>query len=370
MNSTGRKKILIDLERLKYINTGLGQVCMNFGLEISKVQSDRFEFYLLVPPKYRNFFGTSVHYESAGLIRKYLPFLCKSYDLWYAIHQDSKYFPSNSKTPYVLTVHDLNFINEKSEKKAKKRLLKLSRRTMRADSIVAISEFTKGELLNYQNHLLPENINVIYNGIQIKPYPEARKPDYVSDRKFVLCLGVIRAKKNQKVLIGFMEKLDNDTDLIMAGNKTGNYALEIENVIKARGLQTRIFLPGEVSDEEKYWLYDNAYAILFPSLFEGMGMPPIEAMRFGKPVFASKSSSIPEICKDHAFYWNNFNPDEMVMLYKEKTELFYSDKSYSEQAKNFSLNYNWSRNVKDYLNLFERVLNVQGASFPKKGKGK
>jgi len=241
---------------------------------------------------------------------------------------------------------------------------------MRADSIVAISEFTKGELLKYQDHLLAENIDVIYNGIEIRPYPEARKPNYVSDRKFVLCLGVVRAKKNQKVLISFIEKLNNETDLIIAGNKTGNYAREIENEIKARGLQNRILLPGEVSDKEKYWLYNNAYAILFPSLFEGMGMPPIEAMRFGKPVFASKSSSIPEICKDNAFYWNNFNPDEMVMVYKEKTELFYSDKSYSDRAINFSLNYNWSRNVKDYLRLFERVLNVEGTSFPKKGKGK
>jgi glycosyltransferase involved in cell wall biosynthesis len=370
MISTGRKKILIDLERLKYINTGLGQVCMNFGLEISKIQSERFEFILLVPPRYRNFFGHSVKYESVGLIRKYLPFLCKSYDLWYAIHQDSKYFPSNSKTPYVLTVHDLNFMNEKSKKKAKKRLLKLRRRTSLADSIAVISEYTKWELLKYQDHLFSENIKVIYNGIDVKQYPEAKKPNYIGDRRFVLCLGVIRPKKNQKVLIRFIENLEDDTVLVLAGNKEGNYALEIENEIRVKGLQNQILMPGEVSDEEKYWLYNNAYAVLFPSLFEGMGMPPVEAMRFGKPVFASKSASIPEICKDHAFYWDNFNPNEMVKLYKEKIELFYSDKTYSERAIKFSLNYNWNRNVQEYLNLFEQVLNVHQASCSKTDKEK
>lgn len=353
----GRKKILIDLERLKYINTGLGQVCLNFGNEISKVKSECFEFTLLVPKKFKNAFGDSVKYETTGLFRKYVPWLCKSYDLWYAIHQNSKYFPSDTKTPYVLTVHDLNFMGEKSMRKAQKRLLKLKKRIIIADSIVAISDFTKQELLKYIDQLSPESIKIIYNGIDIKVYPNAKKPYFVDDRKFLLCLGVIRAKKNQKVLIDFIEKLDNETVLILAGNKEGNYAKEIENEIKAKGLQNRIIMPGEVSEEDKYWLYDNSFAVLFPSLFEGMGMPPIEAMRFGKPVFASKASSIPEICKEYAFYWNNFNAEEMVKLFKEKVELYYSDKVFSERAEKFSLNYNWRSNVNQYLSLFEQVLN-------------
>jgi glycosyltransferase involved in cell wall biosynthesis len=358
MITPGKKSVLIDLERLKYINTGLGQVCLNFGNEISKLSYDRMEFTLLVPSGYIGFFGKNVKYERVSIIRKYFPFLCKSYNLWYAIHQDSKYFPSDLKTPYILTVHDLNFLDEKTESKSAKRLKKLKRRTDRAERIITISEFTRSILVNRLNDLKEEQIRVIYNGISIREYPEAKRPSYVPQGNFLVCLGVIRPKKNQYVLIDFIQKLGEGTYLILAGNKSSKYAEAIEEEIKSKQLQDKVILPGEISDEDKYWLYENAQAVVFPSLYEGMGMPPIEAMRFGKPVFVTKSSSIPEFCKSYAYYWESLDAIEMVKFFKEKTESFYADPKQSEQVKQYSKRFTWDQNIQSYLTLFEEVLQV------------
>src|SRR6185312_941404 len=117
------KKILIDLGKLKDLNSGLGQVSLNFGHEMSsETRSTNMALYFLVP---WNFIGkfeeTNVHYVKLSLIRRWFPAFNKRYALWHAIHQDSGYMPP-SGIPYLLTIHDLNFMYEKSEAKAKKRL--------------------------------------------------------------------------------------------------------------------------------------------------------------------------------------------------------------------------------------------------------
>ena len=83
--------VLIDLDRLKDLNTGLGQVAEFFGDEISKIKDENFRFTLLVPAKFKGYFGNSVDYEVVSLKRRYFPSLCRKYDLWYTIHQDSFY---------------------------------------------------------------------------------------------------------------------------------------------------------------------------------------------------------------------------------------------------------------------------------------
>ena len=79
----------------------------------------------------------------------------------------------------------------------------------------------------------------------------------------------------------------------------------------AKGLEERIILPGEISDMDKYWLYKNCEAFVFPSMYEGFGLPVIEAMNFGKPVFLSTFSSLPEVGGKYALYWENFDSQLM-----------------------------------------------------------
>lgn len=83
--------------------------------------------------------------------RRLFPWLCASYDLWYTIHQDSWYFPSSSRTPYVMTINDLNFLGEKQGINRKYRLKRLQVKVNHAKIVTAISSFTASEIRKYLN---------------------------------------------------------------------------------------------------------------------------------------------------------------------------------------------------------------------------
>ena len=143
--------------------------------------------------------------------------------------------------------------------------------------------------------------------------------------------------------------------MIIAGNKSAAYAGELQHKINELGLQERIFLPGIISEEDKFWMYDHCKAVLFPSRFEGMGFPPVEAMRFGKPVFASTYSSIPEVSEDHAYYWGNFEPEQMAKFFLQKIDEFYLDPTLPDILNKHSQKFTWEANLKAYLALFEDI---------------
>ena len=346
--------ILIDLDRLKDLNAGLGQVALLFGEEVAKLKDDRFRFTFLVPKDYVGYFGNSVDYEAISFKRRYFPSLCKKYDLWYTIHQDSFYFPSDKETPYILTINDLNFLGEKSPEKAAKRLKRLQKKVDKATVITTISKFTETEV---RKHLSVGKIptQVIYCGVDVKTFEKVTRPAFVPQGKLLFSIGVVQAKKNYMVLLEFMKRLP-EYSLIIAGNKNYEFAIELQNKINELGLHDRILLPGKISDEDKYWMYNNCETVLFPSKFEGMGFPPVEAMRFGKPVFASTYSSIPEVSEDKAYYWDNFEPDYMAQVFIEKMQEFKSDTTRPEQLRKHSLKYMWNENVQAYVRLFLSIL--------------
>jgi len=352
------KTVLIDLDRLKDINTGLGQVSLYFGKGLSELQDKKLKFTFFVPKKYVGFFGNNVDYEVVSLRRRWFPATCKKYDLWYSLHQDSAYFPARKLSPYILTIHDLNFLSEKTPEKAKKRLKKLQNKINRATEITVISDFTKNEVQNNLN-LTGKKVSVIYNGVEVSEYPKAEKPAYAPEGDILFSIGVIKEKKNTEVLIHFLELLSENFKLVIAGNNNSPYAKKIANLIQQKSLSNRIVMPGQISDEDKYWFLKNCKAVLFPSKFEGMGIPPIEAMRFGKPVFASASSSIPEICEDNAFYWENFNPEDMKKSFLKNINEFYQQESKSEILKKYSKKFLWENNIREYLNLFYEILNIK-----------
>ena len=346
--------VLIDLDRLKDLNTGLGQVAAFFGAEISKAEIPGFRFTLLVPKKFKGYFGNHMDYEVVSLKRRYFPALCKKYDLWYTIHQDSGYFPSDLKTPYIITINDLNFLGEKSPAKAKLRLKKLQKKVDRATAITVISKFTEGEV---RKHLKVGEtpVHVIYCGVKVKIFENVPKPAFAPEGDLLFSVGVVQMKKNYQVLLGFMKHLPENYKLIIAGNKSSGYAHDLQQKIDALGLSHRIILPGIISEEDKFWMYNHCKAVLFPSRFEGMGFPPVEAMRFGKPVFASTYSSIPEVSENHAYYWENFEPGEMAGFFLEKIDEFYKKPSLPEILKKHSQKFTWEANLQTYLTLFRNI---------------
>ncbi len=350
--------VLLDMGKLKNPNSGLGQFSYYYGKHISELENEELYFNFLIPESKMGIFGKDYVYENTSLLRRIAPYLCKKYDLWHALHQDSSFLPANTTSPYILTIHDLNFLEEKGPFKARRRLRKLQKKVDRASTITFIS--------NYTAKISRENLNlegkrtfVIHNGVDIEYDKVVPKPGYLPSGKYLLALGMVLKKKNFHVLIDFIDKI-SDYKLVIAGDISSQYAKMILKIVNEQQLENRVILPGIVSENDKIFLYKNCSAFLFPSRVEGFGLPVIEAMRFGKPVFISNKTSLPEIGGDLAFYWNNFNPDYMADIFKSKIKEYEENE---DDMKNsiieYSKKYDWKKSIKQYYDLYLEVLNNQ-----------
>ena len=350
------KKILIDFGKLKNRYTGLGEVSYNFAKTLSEnidsLKKGNIEVYYLLPAACKGVFGNEVKYVALNFFRRHFPFLNKHYHLWYALHQDSSYFPAGRKTKYLLTIHDLNFIFKSSKKKVAKRTKKLNERIKRACYITAISNFTKNEIINHAE-VTDKTIEVIYCGVVNPNTIEGEKPLAINER-FFLHISTITPKKNVMTLVEMM-KLMPEKKLIIAGSWDDDYAKNILEKIKNENISNIITL-SKVNDGQKAWLYQNCEAVFFPSLHEGFGLPVIEGMYCGKPVFISTCTSLPETGSNKAFYWNNFEPQYMKNIVIEKMEAIKNENAFGQALQQYAHSFTWQKNVERYINLFKELL--------------
>jgi len=348
-----KKELLIDLYKVKDLYSGLGQFSINFAKELMRQSPENFNIIFLTPENFGlNNYSNSV---KANLQKRFLPMLNNSYDIWHGLQQFPSHFP-NSKSKFILTIHDLNFLFEKSEFKRSIYLKRLQKNIDRADYLTAISDFTKKNIEEHIN-LRGKKIQTIYNGISIDTQNIGQKPNFVDEKKFFFSIGIFNEKKNFHTLLPIMNYF-KDHKLIIAGNIDTHYGKQIQKQINDMNLAERVILPGKINDNEKSWLYRNCNAFLFPSLAEGFGMPVIEAMKFGKPVFLSNFTSLPEIGGDFAFYFENFNEEYMSTFIKNKLS-YYKDNqlTLSEQIKEHAERFSWQTCIAQYIKLYQEVAN-------------
>lgn len=347
------KEILIDLYKVKDIYSGLGQFSVNFANELIRQSPEGFDFVFLTPGSFKFETIKNVTTVNTNLQKRYLPEFNRSYDIWHSLQQFPSFFP-NRKSKFILTVHDLNFLQEKKEAKKLKYLKKLQKNIDRANYITTISDFTKKTIEDHID-LKGKSIHTIYNGIAINTHDAGYKPSYVDNKKFFFSLGIFNEKKNFHVLLPILKHF-KDHQLIIAGNKDTRYGLQVQRQINEMNLADRVILPGKIPDNEKIWLYGHCDAFLFPSLAEGFGMPVIEAMKFGKPVFLSKCTSLPEIGGEAAFYFDNFDEVYTSSLIKIKLSLYNENLTIlSDQIKKHADRYSWEASILKYLKLYQEI---------------
>ncbi|MFB9079878.1 glycosyltransferase family 4 protein [Flavobacterium procerum] len=280
----------------------------------------------------------------------------KKYDLWHSVNQNTKVEPFYCNK-YLLTIHDVHFIDEVSPD-PNHRLNKLFwAKLQKSTAITYISEFVKTETHKYFNVPdVPEY--VIYNGNPVSTLIDTSQfiPNVPVDRPFFYTIGDFLERKNYEALVTMM-KLIADFNLIISGNNNKKYGEEIKNLISENGLSNRVFLTGKVSDEGKQFFMKNCTAFLFPSIREGFGLPPIEAMSFGKPVFLANRTSLPEIGGNAANYWENFDPEYMKNILFEGLHDYEINKAEREIIiKNRAASFDWKRSAAEYLDVYEKIL--------------
>lgn len=314
------KELVIDVERLKYPHSGVGFYCscLKRGLEALPQT-------LLEPPGYRTaFYGVKLEGESKGYRHRpwhrfINPSICHTPWALHITHQLQTYFPYIPKaTKCIVTLHDLNFLYEQLSRRQRSRRLNTVRRNLeRADIIVCISEFVRCSLLEHRVlfSLKPSvRIEVIHNGIAFPDYPE-REPETLKFDKesYLLSIGVLQEKKQQHLLVELLPHLPSDINLVLVySSRHYDYHQKLLETIERLNLRSRVVLLSSVSAEEKLYLLRHCLAYTHPSLAEGFGIPPIEAMHEGRPVFLSKMTSLPEIGGNEAYYFDSSEPEAMA----------------------------------------------------------
>jgi glycosyltransferase involved in cell wall biosynthesis len=348
------KDILIDVYKAVNPHTGLGQISINYIEALKSINLPDINITLLTPHRFEIVNESGFNYIEADFRHRYFSNLTRKFDLWHSLHQFPSHYP-NKNTKQILTVHDLNFLVEKNERKAAAYLRKLQKNVDRADAVTAISNSTR-TALESNIDLKGRPVRTIYNGVKLDFKLPGTRPKYLEKGRFFLAIGVFREKKNFEVLLPMMKYIDNYR-LIIAGDNRSNYGARIKEQAEALGLAGRVILPGKVSDEEKSWLYRNCEAFMMPSLAEGFGLPVIEAMLAKRPVFLNSIDALQEIGGDVAYYFKNFNDREMAKFVKSKLVEFNSNNSnQSDQLASHASKFSWESCIEEYLKLYVEIM--------------
>ncbi|WP_411811881.1 glycosyltransferase family 4 protein [Chryseobacterium scophthalmum] len=357
-----KKNILIDVERLKYPRSGIANVCISLirGLDEKLCH---FNYTLYGPEK--NIPATQSDFKIINwkFWQKKIKINTSPFSLIHVTHQLSDYFHSKkSNQKKVVTLHDLNFLHDKSSARKIEKSKKLVQKNIgNADAIVCISEFVKDDFLKNKHLFSLKNdvkVDVIYNGLTFpenETFSSEKKYEFIG-RKFILNIGVLFPKKNQEVLLNLITGNERELVLITSSTKS-EYKEKFLEKIKNLSLEKKVHILENVENNEKYFLLQHCESYCHPSLAEGFGIPPVEAMFFGKPVFLSNLTSLPEIGGDLAFYFNDFSSDSMKRIYDEGIEKFNADKkNYTTRLKERASKFSYKSMAESYEELYKKLL--------------
>lgn len=233
-----------------------------------------------------------------------------------------------------------------------------------SDKIIAVSQSTKKDILHFYPGIKEEKIKVIYHGFdpdlfQRKFSEETEKEILdrytLSNVQYVLYVGALQPRKNLEQLIEAFEMVRKEKHrlkLVLAGGKAWMWKEIVKRVNKSE-FRNDIIITGTISFEEIAVLYQNAEVFVFPSLYEGFGIPILEAMASGTPVICNQNSSLHEVAGDAALYYKGTS-GELVFKVKEVLESkFIRDnlvRKGAEQIKKFS----WDKCAKETLEFIKR----------------
>lgn len=349
-----KMRVVFDAYKLKHPNTGLYHFTRELGGALQTIaEREGWSLAFFTPKHCRGLLGT-VTYLPVRFIDRLISFCRGGVSVWHSPYQMSPFMPCR-KIPAVVTVHDLNFLYEKNEKKQRRRLARLRKNLERADYVVTISEYTRMDLMRYVD-LKDKPVEVIYNGCNLYE-GEVAVPAGQPEKPFLFAVGTILPKKNWHVLPPLL--VGNDYQLCIAGKPSG-YAERIRVEAEKWGVGDRVKLLGEIGEAEKHWYLRHCEAFLFPSIAEGFGLPVIEAMAYGKPVFVSRHTSLPEIGGKFAYYFNyEFDPQRMQQEFREGMADF-AERGDPEAEKSYARSFSWEHAAEAYAKVYKKLFE-QGA---------
>ena len=349
-------KIGFDAKRAFSNRAGLGNFSRNTIHALHHFYPEN-EYVLFTPDKKKNLFSPS---EQLKVVMpgswhwKFLKAAWRRYkisklfdtekiDIFHGLSHELPVGIEKTDVKSIVTIHDLIFIRyPEYYKEADRRiyLRKFRHACNLADRIHAISQQTKNDIVEFFN--IPERkIEVIYQSCNPMFYQKFSKEDkaevlekYKLPDQFLLSVGTVEKRKNLLNVLKALVANEIEIPLVVAGRKT-NYMLEIDDFIQKHKGKLKIYFLTNTSDRELGILYQAADMLVYPSVFEGFGLPVIEAQASGCPVVTSRSSSMPEAGGKGAAYVNPVSEREIGnAIQKIMTDKEYRQSLIEEGRKN------------------------------------
>lgn len=273
------------------------------------------------------------------------------------------------KIKITTIVHDISFnffpqFIKFSDLLFLKTLIPISLR--RADKIIGVSEFTKDEIVKYYK-IESAKVAWIHNSIGDDFKKESFSAEqlekvrekYSLPEKFILYIGTLQPRKNIPMLIEAFAKIENKLNgikLVVCGNqKAHNYDSGIDGVVKKIKIEDGVLFPGFVDEKDKAAIFELAWVFAFPSLYEGFGIPVLEAMSRGVPVICSDIPSLKEVASNCALY---FDPASLDDFSKKLYDISMDNDLRSELirlGKERVSFFSWEKSAGKFLAIFEEL---------------
>jgi glycosyltransferase involved in cell wall biosynthesis len=277
------------------------------------------------------------------------------------------YWPTWLGAKSIAVIHDLSFIDvpEFVEAKNRKFLVEHTPYTIKnASHIVTISEHAKRRIMQ-QYKVVEDRISIVNPAIDHDIfYPRDKKEVEMVRKKFnlpqkyFLFVGTLEPRKNLVRLLDAYAKLDSSLQLtyplvLVGGRGWADEEIQ-QRLIKYRELP--IIRPGYVPDEDMPALYSGATALLWPTIYEGFGMPPLEAMTCGIPVLTSNTTSLPEVVGDSALMVDPFSVEDI----RDGIHRLATDKGFRSQLSKRGLarskRFSWEKSAKNLYDVMSRLI--------------
>jgi len=376
-------KVGIISDRLNRTLTGVGNYVYNLIKELSKIYKDNL---FLINYTENNMFNDI----NKIIINNPFNFLPGKYSYYFWLIYLNYYLMKNNKVVDLDIIHSPEnvalFIKLKGQKKVitvhdimpyrfrefydsvtyfRYRLL-LSKTLKTADAIIAVSCNTKLDIMRYFK-IPEEKIKVIYNGVDDNYKPLSKKEverirqKYNLTFPYILYVGGLGPNKNIIRLIKAYYKLKKqnfDHKLVLVGAKRWQYN-KISKLLKILDLQKDVIFLGYLPREDLPALYNAADLFVYPSLYEGFGLPPLEAMACGTPVITSNTSSLPEVVGDAGIMVDPYDVDGLAKaMYEVLTNDGLKEELRKRGLKRAKL-FSWRKTAEETLKIYEEVYNIK-----------
>lgn len=305
-----------------------------------------------------------LHINSKAYIKK-----CEEFDI---VHFTNFAIPfrRSKKVKYAVTIHDMvAFLCPKSLNPAYRVYNKFCIRysIKKADIVTTVSNSVKTEI----EKLFPKarNIIVLPNGIKLEANPKKNdltpaRNYLIDNKKYFLFVGTVEKRKNLSILIEAFIKLkekytDESYKLVLAGRPGIGYD-DYKKLIDGSVYSKDIVTTGYISNEEREWLYDNAAAYVFPSVYEGFGIPQIECMAHHLPLICSDIPTNREISKDYGLFFDLNDTDSLVKQMKKIVDGEYDYEAKAKVADAVVERFKWDNVVLEFIEAYENILKSRG----------